>query len=86
MTERNLAIVAAVKEVAAELGRTPAQVGLAWTLHRPGVTTPVIGARTVEQLRGRTWERSRSTSPRPSRRARTRSARSTSAPPRHARQ
>ncbi|MFE7932292.1 aldo/keto reductase [Streptomyces sp. NPDC057456] len=50
VTERNLAIVDVVKEVAAELGRTPAQVGLAWTLHNPGVTAPIIGARTVEQL------------------------------------
>jgi aryl-alcohol dehydrogenase-like predicted oxidoreductase len=39
-----------VKEVAAELGRTPAQVGLAWTLRNPGVTAPIIGARTPAQL------------------------------------
>ena len=39
-----------MKEVAAELGRTPAQVGLAWTLQNPGVTAPVIGARTPAQL------------------------------------
>ncbi|MGW8742282.1 aldo/keto reductase [Streptomyces sp. NPDC055794] len=52
VTERNLAIADVVKEVAAELGRTPAQVGLAWTLRKPGVTAPVIGARTPEQLEG----------------------------------
>jgi aryl-alcohol dehydrogenase-like predicted oxidoreductase len=51
VTERSLAIVDVVKEVAAELGRTPAQVGLAWTLRKPGVTAPIVGARTVEQLR-----------------------------------
>ena len=39
-----------VKEVATELGRTPAQVGLAWTLQNPGVTAPIIGARTPAQL------------------------------------
>ncbi|MFJ8912897.1 aldo/keto reductase [Amycolatopsis sp. NPDC102389] len=50
LTERNFAIVDVVKEVAAELGRTPAQVGLAWTLRNPGVTAPIIGARTAEQL------------------------------------
>jgi aryl-alcohol dehydrogenase-like predicted oxidoreductase len=50
VTERSLAIVDVVKEVAAELGRTPAQVGLAWTLQNPGVTAPVVGARTVRQL------------------------------------
>ncbi|RCH64906.1 aldo/keto reductase [Streptomyces sp. SDr-06] len=51
VTGRSLAIADAVKEVAAELGRTPAQVALAWTLHNPEVTAPIIGARTVEQLR-----------------------------------
>ena len=51
VTERSLAIVDVVKEVADELGRTPAQVGLAWALQNPGVTAPVIGARTTEQLR-----------------------------------
>ncbi|MCX5388288.1 aldo/keto reductase [Streptomyces sp. NBC_00083] len=50
LTERNLAIADTLREVAAELGRTPAQVGLAWTLHNPAVTAPVIGARTTAQL------------------------------------
>lgn len=50
LSERNLAIVDVVKEVAAELGRTPAQVGLAWTLQNPAVTAPVVGARTPAQL------------------------------------
>ncbi|MGW7574403.1 aldo/keto reductase [Streptomyces sp. NPDC054765] len=50
LTERNFAIVDAVKEVATELGRTPAQVGLAWTLQNPAVTAPIIGARTPAQL------------------------------------
>jgi aryl-alcohol dehydrogenase-like predicted oxidoreductase len=52
VTERNLAIADVVTEVAAELGHTPAQVGLAWTLQNPGVTAPIIGARTPEQLEG----------------------------------
>ncbi|MFH8336464.1 aldo/keto reductase [Streptomyces sp. AM6-12] len=50
VTERNLAIADVVGEVAGETGRTPAQVGLAWTLRNPGVTAPVIGARTPAQL------------------------------------
>ncbi|MFG2827702.1 aldo/keto reductase [Streptomyces sp. NPDC048434] len=50
LTERNFAIMDVVKEVATELGRTSAQVGLAWTLQNPGVTAPVIGARTPAQL------------------------------------
>jgi aryl-alcohol dehydrogenase-like predicted oxidoreductase len=52
VTERTLAIADVVREVAEELGRTPAQVALAWTLRNPGVTAPVIGARTPEQLAG----------------------------------
>ncbi|GHF70720.1 aryl-alcohol dehydrogenase-like predicted oxidoreductase [Amycolatopsis bartoniae] len=52
VTERNLAIAEVVREVAAELGHTPAQVALAWTLRNPGVTAPIIGARTLDQLEG----------------------------------
>jgi aryl-alcohol dehydrogenase-like predicted oxidoreductase len=29
-----------------------ADVAVAWLLHRPGVTAPIIGPRTAEQLRG----------------------------------
>ncbi|WP_412518575.1 aldo/keto reductase [Actinomadura madurae] len=50
VTERNLAIADVVKEVAAQQGCTPAQIGLAWALRRPGVTAPIIGARTPAQL------------------------------------
>ncbi|MFI7006441.1 aldo/keto reductase [Streptomyces sp. NPDC050145] len=50
LTERSLGIADAVKDVAAELGHTPGQVALAWTLRRPGVTSPVLGARTLAQL------------------------------------
>ncbi|SEF54128.1 Predicted oxidoreductase [Actinacidiphila yanglinensis] len=52
LTARNLDIADVVKEVAAETGRTPAQVGLAWTLRNPGVTAPIVGARTLGQLEG----------------------------------
>jgi len=50
VTERTLAIADAVREIAAAVGHTPAQVALAWTLQNPAVTAPVIGARTPEQL------------------------------------
>jgi 1-deoxyxylulose-5-phosphate synthase len=36
-------VVDALVEVAAELGRPPAQVALAWLRTRPGVTAPVVG-------------------------------------------
>ena len=35
-----------------ELGEEPANLALAWLLHRPGVTAPIIGPRTIEQLDG----------------------------------
>lgn len=35
-----------------ELGEHPANVALAWLLHQPGVTAPIVGARTIEQLSG----------------------------------
>jgi aryl-alcohol dehydrogenase-like predicted oxidoreductase len=50
LTERGLDIADVVKEVATEVGCTPAQVGLAWTLQNPGVTASIIGARTPAQL------------------------------------
>lgn len=50
LTERGLAIAEVVKEVAAQLGKMPAQVALAWTLRNPGVTSTIIGARTPSQL------------------------------------
>ena len=35
---------------AEELGHEPGDVALAWLLHRPGVTAPIVGPRTREQL------------------------------------
>lgn len=34
----------------ADMGETPANVALAWLLHNPVVTAPIIGPRTMEQL------------------------------------
>jgi aryl-alcohol dehydrogenase-like predicted oxidoreductase len=48
--DRNLAIADEVREVAAELGATPAAVALAWVRSRPGVTSVIVGPRTLEQL------------------------------------
>ena len=50
LSERGLTIAEVVRELAAEIGHTPAQVALAWTLLNPAVTAPIIGARTVAQL------------------------------------
>ncbi|MDZ7356985.1 MAG: aldo/keto reductase [candidate division KSB1 bacterium] len=35
-----------------EIGEKPADVALAWLLHQPAVTAPIIGPRTLEQLTG----------------------------------
>ncbi|HET6675703.1 MAG TPA: aldo/keto reductase [Nitrospiraceae bacterium] len=35
-----------------ELGERPADVAIAWLLHQPAVTAPIIGPRTLEQLNG----------------------------------
>jgi aryl-alcohol dehydrogenase-like predicted oxidoreductase len=50
LNPRGLDIADVVKAVAQEIGRSPAQVALAWTLLNPAVTAPIIGARTVKQL------------------------------------
>jgi aryl-alcohol dehydrogenase-like predicted oxidoreductase len=49
-TERNRAIVEVLVEVAAEIGRTPAEVALNWVVNRPGVTSTIIGASKPHQL------------------------------------
>jgi aryl-alcohol dehydrogenase-like predicted oxidoreductase len=36
--------------VAKEVEKTPAQAAINWLLNQPGVTAPIIGARTMEQL------------------------------------
>jgi aryl-alcohol dehydrogenase-like predicted oxidoreductase len=35
-----------------DLGEKPADVALAWTLHHPAITAPIIGPRTMDQLTG----------------------------------
>jgi aryl-alcohol dehydrogenase-like predicted oxidoreductase len=47
---RGPAILAAMDQVAEELGARPAQVALAWTAAQPGVTAPLASATSVEQL------------------------------------
>ncbi len=50
-SERHLAIADVVSKIAQEIGRTSAQVAIAWTLSQPGVVSPILGTRTLEQLR-----------------------------------
>jgi aryl-alcohol dehydrogenase-like predicted oxidoreductase len=48
--EQHRAKLEAYEALCAELGENPANVALAWLLHNPAVTAPIIGPRTVEQL------------------------------------
>jgi len=43
-------ILAAMDEMATELGATVAQIALAWTAAQPGVTAPLASATSVEQM------------------------------------
>ena len=49
---RSQRVVEAVVRAAEGLGWSPLEVALTWVRDRPGVTAPIIGARTAEQLRG----------------------------------
>jgi aryl-alcohol dehydrogenase-like predicted oxidoreductase len=42
----------AYERLCRELGEEPANVALAWLLHNPVVTAPILGPRTREQLDG----------------------------------
>ncbi|MEZ4621723.1 MAG: aldo/keto reductase [Caldilineaceae bacterium] len=48
--DADYAIVDRVAELANQKGVKPAQIALAWLLHRPGVTAPIIGATKMYQL------------------------------------
>jgi aryl-alcohol dehydrogenase-like predicted oxidoreductase len=46
----NVAVVDRVAEIAAERGAPSARIALAWLLHKPGVTAPIVGATKAEHL------------------------------------
>jgi aryl-alcohol dehydrogenase-like predicted oxidoreductase len=48
--ERDLGIAGEVVKLAGEIGRSPAQVALAWVRQGEGVIVPLVGARTKQQL------------------------------------
>ncbi|CAA9398841.1 MAG: Aldo/keto reductase, SCO1670 family [uncultured Nocardioides sp.] len=52
LDERGRSIVESVARAAEGLGWTPLEVALVWVRDRPGVTAPVLGARTAAQLDG----------------------------------
>jgi len=48
--ELDFAVVDRVGEIAGERGVSSAQVALAWLLHKPGVTAPIVGATKAEHV------------------------------------
>jgi aryl-alcohol dehydrogenase-like predicted oxidoreductase len=52
LNERTRRIVEAVARAAEGLDWSPLEVALTWVRDRPGVTAPIVGARTAAQLRG----------------------------------
>ncbi len=50
LNPRGLQVLSALDAIAASHKATPAQVALAWLMARPGITAPIAGATTAEQL------------------------------------
>jgi aryl-alcohol dehydrogenase-like predicted oxidoreductase len=48
--DQNWVTLDVVRDIAEDNGVTPGQVALSWIANRPGVTAPIIGARTMDQL------------------------------------
>jgi aryl-alcohol dehydrogenase-like predicted oxidoreductase len=52
LDERSTRVVEGVAKAAEGLGWSMAEVALTWVRDRPGVTAPIVGARTAKQLLG----------------------------------
>ena len=50
MTEKGMAVLAALDAVAARHGVSQAAVALGWQIARPGITAPIASATSLEQL------------------------------------
>lgn len=50
LTQRQRRIAEAVQQVAGDLGATPSQLALAWTMTRSPAVHPIVGARRLDQL------------------------------------
>lgn len=48
--ERGLKLLDVLRQIAADINATPAQVALAWLMGRPNLTAPIASASSVEQL------------------------------------
>ncbi len=50
LTDASFAVLDVVEAIAGEKGCTASQLSLAWCAGQPGVTSPIVGPRTMEQL------------------------------------
>ncbi|MFW3170639.1 aldo/keto reductase [Geodermatophilus sp. CPCC 206100] len=50
--ERHRPALQAYEDACRDWGLAPADVGVAWLLHQPAVTAPIVGPRTMEQFEG----------------------------------
>jgi aryl-alcohol dehydrogenase-like predicted oxidoreductase len=50
LNDKTYDLLEEMDRIAADLGTTPSRVALSWVQSRPGVTSTIIGARTMEQL------------------------------------
>ena len=50
ITDRGVAVARALAKLAADKGMTVTQLALLWCKDQPGITAPIIGPRTLEQL------------------------------------
>jgi aryl-alcohol dehydrogenase-like predicted oxidoreductase len=48
--QTDCSVVERVGQIAKGRGVTPAQIALAWLLHKPGVTSPIVGATKLNHL------------------------------------
>jgi aryl-alcohol dehydrogenase-like predicted oxidoreductase len=48
--DQAFSVVEVLQKVATEAATTPARAALAWVIQRPGISSTIIGARTIEQL------------------------------------
>ncbi|WP_128896787.1 aldo/keto reductase [Longirhabdus pacifica] len=49
-TDKNFLVMETLQHIGQEINKTPAQIALNWLLGRKGVTSPIFGARTLEQF------------------------------------
>ncbi len=48
--DNDFQVLEVIKEIAQEKDVTPAQVSLSWILHKPGITSPIVGVTKMEHL------------------------------------